>query len=154
MISRECQLLVNELADAPSLSTPEDTLHLGFRMAKCLPDNCLVALSGELGTGKTTLVRGIARGLGISHCVHSPTYTIYTLHSGDRQLLHMDAYRLSDNGQLDSLMIHEFLEPPFLIALEWPDRISSFTEEFPHLHLLLQTNPRRGHFIQLLSQTL
>ena len=122
---------------------------MGRTLASALPDNCALALSGNLGTGKTTLVKGLAEGLGITNAVTSPTYTIYSLYSGTRQLLHMDAYRLHDASQLEALALEDFLRPPFLVAVEWPENIPPFFDEFPTFRLQLKILPDLQHHLTL-----
>lgn len=141
--------MLDKLKEGILTETPEETEAVGAALATELPENVAVALSGDLGTGKTTLVRGIARGLGIQSSVTSPTYTVYTIYEGDRQLLHMDAYRLSDAHELDSLTIDEFLVPPYLIAVEWPEHIPDFFEEYPTYRLSLELLPDHRHRITL-----
>ena len=102
--------------------TAEDTMKLGEHFASVLPDNQVIALHGDLGTGKTTFVKGVGRALGIApESVTSPTYNIYTLHRGNRQLVHIDGYRLEGHSA-EHLLIEEFLEEPWLVAVEWPER--------------------------------
>lgn len=129
--------------------SPEETEAVGAALVKDLPENVALALSGDLGAGKTTLVRGIARGLGIQSAVTSPTYTVYTMYEGDRQLLHMDAYRLADAHELDSLTIDEFLVEPYLIAVEWPENVPDFFEEYPTYRVRLELLPDQTHRIVL-----
>lgn len=142
--------VLDELKGGLTTGSPEETEALGARLAMALPENSAVALSGDLGSGKTTLVRGMARGLGISHAVTSPTYTIYTCYAGERQLLHMDAYRLGDAHELESLTIEEFLQPPYLIAVEWPENIPGFFADYPTIRLQLELLPDHRHSIRLL----
>lgn len=141
--------ILQQLESGVTTHSPEETEALGAQLAKVLPENCAVALNGNLGAGKTTLVRGMARGLGIEKAVTSPTYTIYTTYQGERQLLHMDAYRLGDAHDLDSLSIEEFLEPPFLIAVEWPEHIAEFLEDYPTYTIDLALLPDHGHRFKL-----
>lgn len=134
---------------------PEDaeaTEYLGSLMAKAAPADTAIALSGDLGTGKTTFVRGMARALGITSNVHSPTYTIYTLYSGTRQLLHMDAYRLEGAHDIEQMDLDDLLLSPFLIAVEWPERAKAFLDEFPCLWLSFEIVPGKGHRITLTRQ--
>ena len=99
---------------------------LAVELALVLPDDTTLALHGDLGVGKTTCVQGLARGLGITEPVTSPTFTLYTLHRGPRHLLaHLDAYRLTDAAQLDALMLDDFLISPYCLAIEWPENIAA-----------------------------
>ena len=96
-------------------------------MAQCLaaqiPADTFLLLRGDLGAGKTTFVKGLARAWGIDQTITSPTFNIYQMYSGNRQLIHMDAYRLPEHSQLDDLMLDDFMHSPFCLALEWPERV-------------------------------
>ena len=143
--------VLEELAAGVTTATTEQTEGLGIRIARGIPDNVAVALTGDLGSGKTTLVRGIARGLGITRAVTSPTYNIYTIYRGKRQLVHMDAYRLSSPHDLDSLGIDELLTRPFLMAVEWPEHIPGFLEDYRVYALKLSLAADGRHEIKLVS---
>jgi len=127
-----------------------ETEACGKRLAEALPEDALLTLSGDLGTGKTTLVRGLARGLGITANITSPTYTIYTIYQGRRQLLHMDAYRIEGPDALDALMLEEFLISPFLIALEWPEQVVGAFEDLQRWSLALEIVGEDRHQIRLM----
>ncbi|MBP5300617.1 MAG: tRNA (adenosine(37)-N6)-threonylcarbamoyltransferase complex ATPase subunit type 1 TsaE [Victivallales bacterium] len=110
------------------LTTSEEmTLALGERLAGLLSGGCVVALEGDLGCGKTVLSRGIARGLGVTEAVTSPTFTVaqeYRLPDG-RFLYHLDMYRISDETAALAFGIDEFLFQPNAITLvEWPGQIA------------------------------
>lgn len=144
--------IFDDLRAGVRTSSALETEALGQRLATALPDNVLLALYGDLGSGKTTLVRGIARGLGIDQPVTSPTYAIFSLHQGRRQLLHMDAYRLSGDADLEALALEDFLRPPFLIALEWPDIVPALLHDFPVYALSLRLLPDQSHLLQLVRE--
>ena len=97
-----------------------ETLSLGEQLAKCVPNGMTLLLQGDLGAGKTTLVRGIARGLHIKEVVQSPTFNIMKLYlKGDRPLIHIDAYRLADINTdigLDEYIGYE----TGITVIEWP----------------------------------
>ncbi len=95
---------------------------LGARLAPVL-DHAIVFLQGELGAGKTTLARGILRGLGHTGKVRSPTYTLvepYEVEQGT--VYHLDLYRLADAGELEWLGLRDMLAEPALLLVEWPER--------------------------------
>lgn len=102
--------------------SPEATLELGARLARLLSPGDVVCLEGELGTGKTVLVRGIARGLGFDGPVQSPTFTIIHLYP-EQRLCHVDAFRLSGPGDLIDAGIEEYLEGDWICAVEWAERV-------------------------------
>jgi tRNA threonylcarbamoyladenosine biosynthesis protein TsaE len=95
----------------------------GVRLAALLPEQCVVYLQGDLGTGKTTLARGILRGLGHQGAARSPTYTlIESYEPGGRRVHHLDLYRLADPEELEYLGLRDLLAEPALWLIEWPDR--------------------------------
>jgi len=94
----------------------------GAELAGVLPKHAVIFLEGELGTGKTTLVRGILRGFGWSGTVKSPTYTILEPYELPQQnLYHFDLYRLADAEELEYLGLRELLGEG-LLFFEWPER--------------------------------
>ncbi len=98
-------------------------LAFGARLAAQLPSQCVIYLEGDLGTGKTTLTRGILRHLGHSGAVRSPTYTLlepYQLARG--ALYHLDLYRLIDPEDLEDLGLRDLLADDALWCIEWPER--------------------------------
>lgn len=103
----------------------EETERAGEELAQLLPEGCALLLEGDLGAGKTTLVRGLARGLGVRGDITSPTFALLAVHRGSlRQLLHVDAYRLARPEDLDGLLLDELAQPPHNLVIEWPERIA------------------------------
>lgn len=99
------------------------TLSFGERLAPRLPPSALIFLRGDLGAGKTTLVRGILRGLGHSGSVKSPTYTLLEPYELPRSVVyHFDFYRIADSGELEFIGIDELMESDALKLVEWPER--------------------------------
>ena len=98
----------------------EETMALGEKLSTVLPSGITLTLTGDLGAGKTTLVRGIARGLKISDVVQSPTFNIMKIYlKGNRPLIHIDAYRLADietDIGLDEYIGYE----TGITVIEWP----------------------------------
>jgi tRNA threonylcarbamoyladenosine biosynthesis protein TsaE len=95
----------------------------GRRLISACGSQALIFLRGELGAGKTTLTRGVLRGLGYDGAVKSPTYTLiepYTLAAG--RVNHLDLYRVGDPGELEYLGLRELLEEPAITIIEWPER--------------------------------
>lgn len=104
--------------------SPEATLELGRAWGRAAPERWIVGLSGDLGAGKTQLVKGLAEGLGIRARVHSPTFAIVHEYEGGRlPLVHLDLYRLETAAQLQSAGIEEeLLWPRGVVVIEWFER--------------------------------
>ena len=101
-----------------------DTERAGEALARSLPGGSVVALYGGLGAGKTAFVRGMARGLGISCRVSSPTFTIVNEYSGSgRELLHFDMYRLGSSQELIDIGWDDYLARDAVIAVEWSENV-------------------------------
>ncbi len=104
--------------------SPGETELLGEAWGRSAQRGWVIALSGELGAGKTQLVKGVARGLGIAARVHSPTFTLVNEYSGGRlRLFHLDLYRLETREQILSAGLEEFLSPDGVAVIEWAERI-------------------------------
>jgi len=105
---------------------PAETEALGERWGRAAAPGLVLALSGDLGAGKTQLVKGLARGLGVTARVHSPTFTLVNEYGGGRlTLFHLDLYRLETAAQLVSAGIEEFLSPDGVAVVEWAERLSA-----------------------------
>jgi tRNA threonylcarbamoyladenosine biosynthesis protein TsaE len=103
---------------------PAETESLGELWGREAQRGFVIALSGDLGAGKTQLVRGIARGLGVTTRVHSPTFTLVNEYGGGRlKLFHLDLYRLEMPEQIHSAGIEEFLQPDGVAVIEWAERV-------------------------------
>jgi tRNA threonylcarbamoyladenosine biosynthesis protein TsaE len=107
----------------------DETRQFGKELAHRLRPGMLLTLSGELGAGKTTLVQGLAEGLGVPEGVTSPTFVIIIEHEGKLPLLHLDAYRL-ESLCFDAIResgVPEFLDRDDAVkVVEWPQRIADF----------------------------
>ena len=101
-----------------------ETEALGERLAKCLRAGAVVALYGDLGAGKTALVRGMARGLDISESVSSPTFTLVNEYPGDPALFHFDMYRLKDSSELYGIGWEDYLDRNGICVVEWSERVA------------------------------
>lgn len=105
--------------------SPAATESLGEQWGRDAQRGLVILLSGDLGAGKTQLVRGLARGLGCTSRVHSPTFTLVNEYGGGRlKLFHLDLYRLETPEQLHSAGIEEFLQPDGVAVIEWAERLS------------------------------
>ena len=117
----------SEPPQAQYLADEAATLAFGGQLARRLvaPDghnrDAIVFLQGDLGTGKTTLVRGILRALGFSGPVKSPTFTLLEPYE-ELLVYHFDLYRIADSQELDFIGIEELLARPSIKLIEWPER--------------------------------
>ena len=100
-----------------------ETEDLGRRLAETLPNGAVVAMYGDLGAGKTAFVRGMARGLGLSCRVSSPTFTIVNEYLGERELIHFDMYRLSGADELFEIGWEDYLSRGAVCAVEWSEKV-------------------------------
>src|SRR5471032_697070 len=106
--------------------SPAETEALGEKFGRAAQSGFVIALSGDLGAGKTQFVKGLARGLGITARVHSPTFTLVNEYGGGRlKLFHLDLYRLETLAQILSAGIGEFLSPDGMTVIEWAERIAN-----------------------------
>lgn len=110
--------------------SPAATEAFAAQWAQTLQPDTVILLKGDLGAGKTTFIRGLARGLGISEPVRSPTFTLiheYTIqqppHLKGLPLLHLDLYRIETPEQLGTLGLDEILERGGIVAIEWAERL-------------------------------
>lgn len=119
------------------LATAEATEAFGARLASQLRAGDVVALFGDLGAGKTTLTRGLLRGLGFEGDVGSPTFPIVqTYEELCPPLWHVDLYRIEDPSEIDELALDEALEDSVLV-IEWPERLGgSLWKHALRLHLV------------------
>jgi tRNA threonylcarbamoyladenosine biosynthesis protein TsaE len=119
-------------------SSEQQTMRLGVRLGELLQPNDALCLSGELGTGKTVLARGVGRGWGTAIRVTSPTFTIvnqYPRMHDNRILFHIDCYRLETEADAISAGIEDVLLADGAFMIEWPERIS---EWLPVDHLMIE----------------
>ena len=106
--------------------SPAETESLGETFGRAARRGFVFALSGELGAGKTQLVKGIARGLEITARVHSPTFTLVNEYGGGRlKLFHLDLYRLETREQIVAAGLEEFLEPDGVAVIEWAEKLKA-----------------------------
>ena len=140
--------LIEKLRRGVNTSSADETRDLAAAFAATLSADSTLALHGNLGVGKTTFVQGLARGLGVSDAITSPTFNIFTLHRGPTNLLHLDAYRLENPRQVEDLLLSDFMISPWCLAVEWPEKIASWLPaDTQHLELGIDANQR--HSIRL-----
>ena len=100
-----------------------ETEEMGQKLAEKLPGGSVVAMYGDLGAGKTAFVRGMAKGMGLSCRVSSPTFTIVNEYLGERELIHFDMYRLSSADELFDIGWEDYLSRGAVCAVEWSENV-------------------------------
>ena len=110
-------------------NSTQETEHLGECLARKLQPGDVVAYTGDLGAGKTAFTRGLARGLGISQQVTSPTFTIVNEYEGGRlPLFHFDMYRLTSSDELFDIGWEDYLARGGVCAVEWSENVADALE--------------------------
>ncbi len=107
----------------------EETWDIAERLAKKLPTGSLLALHGDLGSGKTCFVTGVAHALEINEPITSPTFTIINEYYGTKPLYHMDLYRISDPDELFSLGLESYFNSDGITVVEWSERAGDLLPE-------------------------
>ena len=149
------------------MDSAEKTLKFGGRLGHILTGGDVIALTGELGVGKTLLTRGIALGLGIpAEQVNSPTFTLVQMYENRVPLIHVDLYRLEDPSAIFQLGLEDYFTPQNIVIIEWADRLLQAlppdylairlehgdTETIRHL-TVRRTGPRSTHIVTALRHT-
>ena len=121
--------MINNTIEITTHSAAE-TIALGRRIGAALKGGEVIALIGNLGTGKTHLIKGIAHGLGVQEddLVTSPTFVLvneYVAREGAMQVYHIDAYRLDSVAEFEALGVEEYSRPDSVVLVEWADKVMS-----------------------------
>ena len=143
-----------DIIEERSVFLPDEaaTLALGNRLAHVIEPGLYVALSGNLGSGKTTLTRGILRGLGYQGKVKSPTYTLVELYNLPKlDLYHFDFYRFNDPQEWLDAGFREHFEPRNLCLVEWPERVRDLLP-VPDLRISLSVEGE-GRRVRIAAET-
>jgi len=112
------------------LANEADTLALGKKIAAVLRPGLIIFLNGNLGAGKTTLVRGILHGLGHQQAVKSPTYNLVEIYNFSRlYLYHFDFYRFNDPYEWEEAGFREYFNAHSICLIEWPEKVSGLLPE-------------------------
>jgi tRNA threonylcarbamoyladenosine biosynthesis protein TsaE len=132
-----------DLSMTQTTRSPEETRALGRRIGAALVAGDILALTGDLGSGKTCLIQGIADGLEVpdTYYVTSPSYTLINEYPGRLPLFHVDLYRIVDPAELEEIGFFEILSRDGAAAIEWADR---FPGELPSDRLDLHFSPIAG----------
>ena len=134
------------------LKNETETKAIGEKVASCLKGSEIIYLKGDLGTGKTTLVRGALNKLGFTGSVKSPTYTIVEPYTIDNYIIyHFDLYRLNDPEEIESLGIRDYCDGQSICFFEWPEKGGNL---LPNADvLLILSYHKEGRKAELIGQT-
>ena len=111
-------------------NSPAETEAIGAALGKIIPPGTVIAYRGDLGAGKTAFTRGLARGLGSTELVTSPTYTIVNEYLGGRlPLFHFDMYRLASSDDLWDIGWEDYLDRNGVCAVEWSENVADAMED-------------------------
>lgn len=106
-------------------NSPEETKKLAWELAGKLVPGSVLALHGDLGSGKTCFVQGLAEALGVKEIVNSPTFAVVNEYYGRLRLYHVDLYRVKSEAEAETLGIDDCLEGDGITAVEWPEVFAS-----------------------------
>lgn len=129
------------------LADADATANLGALLGRSLPPGSVILLAGNLGSGKTTLVQGLGRELGIIDAIASPTFTLINEYSEGRlPLYHLDLYRLA-SAEVQALNLESYWEgqerPLGIVAIEWAERLAIRPDAYLEIHLTMTANDQR-----------
>ncbi len=133
--------------------SPSETIERGRAIGRSLKPGTVIALIGDLGSGKTTLVKGLALGLGVKDAreVKSPTFVIFHIYKGRIPLYHFDLYRLDESRDVEGIGMDEFLSDPTAISvIEWADRIPAVLQQ-ASVRIELTSSGETGRTIRVYS---
>ncbi|PKL47377.1 MAG: tRNA (adenosine(37)-N6)-threonylcarbamoyltransferase complex ATPase subunit type 1 TsaE [Planctomycetes bacterium HGW-Planctomycetes-1] len=120
----------------------ERTFEIGKRIGEMLEGGKVVCLTGPLGSGKTTLIKGIASGLGADKPsqVNSPTFVIVNEYQGRVNIFHIDAYRINKVSEFEALGFEEFIGPESIVLIEWADKVAQALKGQDCIYIDMQHN--------------
>lgn len=130
----------------------EETRALGAKMGALLPSGLVIALTGDLGSGKTAFVQGLARGLQVppEYYITSPTFTLINEYPGRLPLYHVDLYRIGHAGEADDIGLPDIMHGPGITAIEWAERIQPDLPE-DHLHVHFDIADRQSRHLTVIA---
>ena len=120
-------------------NSARETMLVGEKLAKKLKPGDIIALSGNLGSGKTTFTKGVGKGLGVKYPgrINSPTFVLIKEYDGKMPLYHLDLYRLDDLKEIENLAIEEYIYGNGVTVIEWAEKIKSI---LPEKHISVKLN--------------
>ena len=129
----------------------EKTFEIGRKIGALLEAGKVVCLAGPLGSGKTTLIKGIAAGAGAAkpELVNSPTFVIINEYKGRFNIFHIDAYRINTIAEFEALGFEEFIGPDAVVLIEWADKVGQALGGLDCIHIEMRHNGPESRIIRL-----
>ena len=135
------------------IANEKEMMLLGGKISDKFPKGGMVLLNGDLGAGKTTLVRGLLRHLGYEGIVKSPTYTLVEPYQFEnRTIYHVDLYRLGDPEELEYIGIRDYWNSDSLCLIEWPEKAQGFLPEADLIINIIYQND--GRIVEMENNTI
>ncbi len=129
----------------------KETSNIGFQLGKLLNSGDIICLTGDLGTGKTHITKGIAKGLGINDTITSPTFNIVNeYNSGRLKLNHFDVYRVSDPDEIYSIGFDDYIFSDAVSIIEWANYIEEILPK-EYLHINISKDLAKGENYRSIS---
>jgi len=134
-------------------NSARETMLVGEKLAKELKPGDIIALSGNLGSGKTTFTKGLGKGLGVKYPgrINSPTFVLIKEYDGKMPLYHLDLYRLDDLKEIENLAIEEYIYGNGVTVIEWAEKIKCI---LPKKHILVKLRIKGDHKREVLVEDL
>lgn len=129
----------------------EKTFEIGKKIGAVLKGGQIVCLCGTLGSGKTTLIKGIAAGAGANkpENVNSPTFVIINEYKGKFNIFHIDAYRINTIAEFEALGFEEFIGPDSVVLIEWADKVKQALDGLDCIHIEMQHSGPESRTIKI-----
>jgi tRNA threonylcarbamoyladenosine biosynthesis protein TsaE len=127
----------------------EETTNIGFKLGELLNSSDIICLTGDLGTGKTHITKGIAKGLNINDIITSPTFNIVNEYdSGRLKLNHFDVYRVNDPDEIYAIGFDDYIFSDAVSVIEWANYIEEILpKEYLHIHISKDLTKGENHRI-------
>jgi len=121
-------------------NSPDETIEFGLKLGSQLKGGEVIGVCGQLGSGKTHLIKGIAAGAGAKDCrdVNSPTFVIVNEYTGRLDIYHIDAYRLNSVAEFEMLGFDDFCYPGSVVLIEWVDKIEAALQAIDYVRIKLK----------------
>ena len=130
------------------ITSRKETIDLGEKLGKLAFPNMLITMNGDLGAGKTTMTKGIAKGLDIDAIINSPTFTIMKIYEGRYTLYHLDVYRITNSN--DDFELEEYFENDGVCVIEWAEQIKDLIPE-NRLDIIIKDLGDEERMIEIIS---